>query len=84
MVILETKQRYKQPGITGKVYPVPLPTTSPLALEQGVEFVIHCVSPNMNDRKSNCLKGDYERGAKLLQQTYSNLLEAFATLANLH
>lgn len=77
----ETKKLYKHPAVIGQVYPVPLPDTSPLFQKEGVGFVIHCLPPNMNEKRPDCLKGDYEKGSVLLKQCYTNLFETFGKLA---
>jgi len=65
----DTKQRYPDPAVIGEVYPVPLDPTSALREKEGVHYVLHCLGPNMNPTKSDCLFGDYEADIKLqLQQ----------------
>ncbi|KAI3810954.1 hypothetical protein L1987_20643 [Smallanthus sonchifolius] len=64
----------------GKAITVPLPSTSPLFSEQGVTHVIHVLGPNMNPKRPNCLKDDYNIGCKVLREAYSSLFENFASI----
>ena len=52
--------------------------TSPLRKKEGVQYVIHVVGPNMNPERPDCLKGDYETGCKLLEESYTSFLEFYA------
>lgn len=64
----------------GNAVVVPLPSTSPLYIREGVTHVIHVLGPNMNPQRPNCLDGDYNVGCKLLRKTYSSLFEAFMSV----
>ncbi len=46
--------------------------------KEGVQYVIHVVGPNMNPERPDCLKGDYETGCKLLEESDTSFLEFFA------
>lgn len=78
----ETKARYKGGARAGQVYPVPLPTSSPLRANEGVHHVVHVMAPNMNPQRNNCLHDDYTKGDRLLGQCYSSLLTTFWDLVS--
>ncbi|URE49097.1 hypothetical protein MUK42_13977 [Musa troglodytarum] len=59
---------------------VPLPSSSPLHLREGVTHVIHVLGPNMNPQRPNYLKNDYVEGCKILHDAYSSLFENFASI----
>lgn len=59
---------------------VPLPSSSPLHLREGVTHVIHVLGPNMNPQRPNYLKNDYVEGCKILRDAYSSLFENFASI----
>jgi hypothetical protein len=44
--------------------------------------VVHVMAPNMNPQRSNCLRGDYTKGDRLLGQCYSSLLSTFWDIAS--
>ena len=69
-------------GQPGSVYPVALPIGNPLREAHGVEYVLHCVGPNMNPDKPMCLEGDYSKGCEQLAETYAALLKGFHELAS--
>jgi aprataxin len=50
----------------------------PLTQQQGTQYVVHCLGPNMNPRRPDCLDGDYAAGAKVLAQAYDAALAFFA------
>lgn len=56
---------------------VPLPSTSPLYVTEGVTHVIHVLGPNMNPQRPNCLDGNYAEGCRILQKAYTSLFEGF-------
>lgn len=64
----------------GKAITVPLPSTSPLFSKEGVTHVIHVLGPNMNPKRPNYLKDDYNNGCKVLREAYSSLFENFASI----
>lgn len=64
----------------GEAVVVPLPSTSPLYVREGVSHVIHVLGPNMNPQRPNCLDGDYNEGCKLLRQAYSSLFKGFMSI----
>lgn len=64
----------------GNSIAVPLPSTSPLYQREGVTHVIHVLGPNMNPQRPSCLKNDYNKGCKILHDSYSSLFENFANL----
>jgi len=72
-----TLQLYEIPARVSVPYPVPLPVGCPLRNTQNVHYVIHVVGPNMNPKRDNCLNGDYEKGEKLLRQSYESVLDVF-------
>ncbi|OWM81694.1 hypothetical protein CDL15_Pgr007732 [Punica granatum] len=76
-----TKDRAKslQPG---HAVVVPLPSTSPLHIREGVTHVIHVLGPNMNPQRPNCLGNDYNEGCKLLCKAYSSLFDGFMSILN--
>lgn len=61
----------------GRAYLVDLPEVSPLRKQQGVEYIIHVLGPNMNPTRPNCLYSDYKVGCRLLEQAYSSLFQTF-------
>ncbi|KAK6943166.1 hypothetical protein RJ641_028543 [Dillenia turbinata] len=65
---------------SGSAVAVPLPSTSPLFWREGVTHVIHVLGPNMNPLRPDCLNNNYREGCKVLQDTYSALFEAFASI----
>ncbi|KAK6943461.1 Aprataxin, C2HE/C2H2/C2HC zinc finger [Dillenia turbinata] len=78
---LETATKERAKSINpGTAVAVPLPSTSLLFRREGVTHVIHVLGPNMNLQRPNCLKNNYHEGCKVLQDTYSALFEAFASL----
>ncbi|XP_076939932.1 transcription factor bHLH140-like [Bidens hawaiensis] len=78
---LETETKKQAGSLTpGKSITVPLPSTSPLFSKQGVTHVIHVLGPNMNPKRPNCLKDDYNIGCKVLREAYSSLFENFASI----
>ncbi|KAI3771334.1 hypothetical protein L6452_02496 [Arctium lappa] len=66
----------------GKAITVPLPSTSSLFSKEGVTHVIHVLGPNMNPKRPNCLKDDYNKGTKVLREAYLSLFENFASIVN--
>ncbi|KAK1421711.1 hypothetical protein QVD17_24263 [Tagetes erecta] len=64
----------------GNAITVPLPSRSPLFSNQGVTHVIHVLGPNMNPKRPNCLKDDYNVGCKVLHEAYLSLFENFASI----
>nr|XP_043622855.1 transcription factor bHLH140 isoform X2 [Erigeron canadensis] len=64
----------------GKAIAVPLPSTSKLFSKEGVTHVIHVLGPNMNSKRPNCLKDDYNMGCKVLREAYSSLFENFVSI----
>ncbi|KAL3531672.1 hypothetical protein ACH5RR_005193 [Cinchona calisaya] len=64
----------------GKALVVPLPSTSPLSIKEGIAHVIHVLGPNMNPQRPNCLNNDYVKGCKALREAYSSLFEGFASI----
>ncbi|KAI3781640.1 hypothetical protein L2E82_11660 [Cichorium intybus] len=62
---------------------VPLPSTSPLFSKEGVTHVIHVLGPNMNPKRPNCLKDDYQKGCKVLRDAYTSLFENFASIVTI-
>ncbi|XP_004302540.1 PREDICTED: transcription factor bHLH140 [Fragaria vesca subsp. vesca] len=64
----------------GNAVVVPLPSTSPLFCREGVTHVIHVLGPNMNPQRPNYLDNDYNKGRKVLQDTYNSLFECFASV----
>jgi len=77
----QTKKRFVSARV-GTAYPVPLPNTSPLNVQEGVEYVIHVLGPNMNPERPNCLNADYKKGCESLRKCYEAFLETFWDLAN--
>jgi len=75
----DTKAKYPKPGFVGGVFPVPLPTNSSLH-EQGIEWVVHCVGPNMNKQKPDCLSS-YTEASPLLQKVFDGLFECIYQLS---
>lgn len=75
--LYENTLKYYQNAECGHAYLVELPPSSPLRKEQGVEYVIHVLGPNMNPKNPNCLNSDYKQGCRLLEQAYSSLLQTF-------
>ncbi|PRP87894.1 putative aprataxin [Planoprotostelium fungivorum] len=76
-LFVATKKRAKS-GSAGDALLVELPLETPMRKKEGVEFVIHCVGPNMNDNKPNSLRGDYVKGTRLLTKCYASILSHFA------
>ncbi|PON92185.1 Basic helix-loop-helix transcription factor [Trema orientale] len=66
--------------LPGSALVVPLPSNSPLFIQEGVTHVIHVVGPNMNPERPNCLKNDYLTGCKILRDAYASLFEGFASI----
>ncbi|KAL8196717.1 hypothetical protein R6Q57_024560 [Mikania cordata] len=66
--------------VPGNAITVPLPSTSPLYSKQGVTHIIHVLGPNMNPKRPNCLKDDYNIGCKVLREAYSSLFENFTSI----
>ncbi|KAL6138905.1 hypothetical protein ACLB2K_064184 [Fragaria x ananassa] len=64
----------------GNAVVVPLPSTSPLFCREGVTHVIHVLGPNMNPQRPNYLDHDYNKGCKILHDTYTSLFESFASI----
>ncbi|KAL6142302.1 hypothetical protein ACLB2K_060585 [Fragaria x ananassa] len=64
----------------GNAVVVPLPSTSPLFCREGVTHVIHVLGPNMNPQRPNYLDNDYNKGRKVLHDTYNSLFECFASV----
>lgn len=83
----ETKKLYSKAEVrhvffvpeakVGKAYRVELPKESPLRKNEGVQYIIHVVGPNMNPQRPNCLFGDYKQGCALLTQCYQSLLTSY-------
>ncbi|KAM7265451.1 hypothetical protein ACFE04_003134 [Oxalis oulophora] len=59
---------------------IPLPSTSPLYIKEKVTHVIHVLGPNMNPNRPNCLDNDYDKGCKVLRDTYTSLFEGFISI----
>lgn len=74
-----TKERAKSLN-PGKTVVVPLPTTSPLFVREGITHVIHVLGPNMNPQRPNCLNNDYIKGCEILREAYTSLFEGFASI----
>jgi len=72
-----SQKQYKIPAEVAKACPVDLPPGILLREEQDVRTVIHVVGPNMNPKRPNYLKGDYEKGEPLLQKAYEDVLDVF-------
>ncbi|KAK6120241.1 hypothetical protein DH2020_045932 [Rehmannia glutinosa] len=64
----------------GKSVVVPLPSSSPLFVKEGVTHVIHVLGPNMNPQRPDCLKDDYVTGCKILREAYTSLFEGFVSI----
>ncbi|MCL7026540.1 hypothetical protein MKW94_014170 [Papaver nudicaule] len=64
----------------GSALTVPLPSTSPLYIREGVTHVIHVLGPNMNPLGPDCLNNDYDKGCQILREAYSSLFESFASI----
>lgn len=64
----------------GRALVVPLPSTSPLCIKEGVTHVIHVLGPNMNPHRPNFLNNDYIKGCKILREAYSSLFEGFLSV----
>ncbi len=88
-VCTETKRLYKTAAECGQCYPVALPEfsaasssslSSALYTREEVRFVVHCLPPNMNRDKPDCLDGDYDKGCRLLYETYTNLFKFFGAM----
>ncbi|XP_027173702.1 transcription factor bHLH140 [Coffea eugenioides] len=78
---LETATKERAESLApGKALVVPLPSTSPLSIKEGVTHVIHVLGPNMNAQRPNCLNNDYVKGCKVLGEAYSSLFEGFASI----
>nr|GEU49869.1 transcription factor bHLH140 [Tanacetum cinerariifolium] len=78
---LDTATKKRAGSLTpGKAVTVSLPSTSPLFSKEGVTHVIHVLGPNMNPKRPNCLKNDYNMGCKVLREAYSSLFESFASI----
>ncbi|KAJ8551045.1 hypothetical protein K7X08_000415 [Anisodus acutangulus] len=78
---LETATKARAGSLSsGKAVVVPLPSSSPLFSREGVTHVIHVLGPNMNPQRPNCLNNDYDKGCKILRETYSSLFDAFASI----
>ncbi|XP_071722926.1 transcription factor bHLH140 [Rutidosis leptorrhynchoides] len=75
----ETKKRAGSLS-PGKAITVPLPSTSSLFSKEGVTHVIHVLGPNMNPKRPNYLKDDYNVGCRVLREAYSSLFENFASI----
>jgi len=74
----ETKKRY-QTAAAGGAYPVPLPPQTPLT-QLGINWVIHCVGPNMNPKKSDPIES-YEEATPLLKKTFESMLTSMYDIA---
>ncbi|KAG9143747.1 hypothetical protein Leryth_022869 [Lithospermum erythrorhizon] len=59
---------------------VPISSTSPLFIREGVTHVVHVLGPNMNPQRPDCLKNDYVKGCNVLRKAYSSLFEAFVSI----
>lgn len=82
---LVTATKEKAASISsGKAVVVPLPSSSPLFVREGVTHVIHVLGPNMNPMRPDCLKGDYVKGCKILREAYSSLFEEFFSVLRSH
>ncbi|PIN19858.1 Polynucleotide kinase 3' phosphatase [Handroanthus impetiginosus] len=68
----------------GKCVIVPLPSSSPLFLREGVTHVIHVLGPNMNPLRPDCLKDDYIQGCRILREAYASLFEGFISIVKSH
>eukprot|EP01119_Soliformovum_irregulare_P001533 TRINITY_DN11231_c0_g1_i1.p1 TRINITY_DN11231_c0_g1~~TRINITY_DN11231_c0_g1_i1.p1 ORF type:complete len:556 (+),score=146.39 TRINITY_DN11231_c0_g1_i1:57-1724(+) len=78
--IQSTKERHPRPANPGGVYPVPVPDTSPLHTDEGVDWVLHCLGPNLNPNRPDYIK-DEAKAEDLLKKCYRNLFQEFYTLA---
>ncbi|XP_073044532.1 transcription factor bHLH140 [Primulina eburnea] len=63
---------------------VPLPSSSPLFIREGITHVIHVLGPNMNPMRPDCLKHDYVQGCNILREAYSSLFEGFVSILKSH
>ncbi|KAM0830256.1 hypothetical protein ACQ4PT_066325 [Festuca glaucescens] len=68
----------------GSSVAVALPSTSHLHQQEGVTHVIHVLGPNMNPMRPDCLKNDYTKGCKILNDAYTSLFENFASIVESH
>ena len=78
-LLRDTKKKYAT-AECGRAYPVELSTASQLTDEQ-VQWVIHVNPPNMNPKKPDYLKGNYEDANELLESCYTSAFETFYELA---
>ncbi|XP_052173221.1 transcription factor bHLH140 isoform X2 [Diospyros lotus] len=74
-----TKERARSLS-PGKALVVPLPSTSPLFIREGVTHVIHVLGPNMNPQRPNFLNNDYMKGCKILREAYTSVFDGFASI----
>jgi len=72
-------KRYYPVAEVGGAYPVPLSASSPLLVGEGVHWVIHVVTPNINPAKSNAIANE-EIAHNLLKATYEKLFDTFFEL----
>ncbi|XP_023760223.1 transcription factor bHLH140 [Lactuca sativa] len=78
---LDTATKQRAGSLTpGKAITIPLPSTSPLFSKEGVTHVIHVLGPNMNPKRPNCLKDDYQKGCKVLKEAYMSLFGNFESI----
>ncbi|KAL0487229.1 transcription factor [Acrasis kona] len=73
------KSKYNTAAVTN-VYPIMVDQSSQLYKINKVRCVLFTCSPNMNPSKQDDLNNDYEKGDKLLQETYENIFNAFDKL----
>jgi aprataxin len=76
-----TKELYPFPVTVGSCYPVPLNDVKSSLWTNHCRFILHCLGPNFNPAKPDCLNGDYSKGNELLKNLYSSMLNTFYVLA---
>jgi len=73
----ETRKLYGTATKIGASFPVRLFSDSRLRIEQGVEWIIHCLTPTCNEQLAHYVAVDSSDLNSLLQDSYMELFETF-------